>query len=244
MDEGRHGLILASIVAIVGIVAIAMIVEAKNDKVEICHKVPKDNPQTISVSVNALQAHLMHGDGVGACSDGEICVNDGTCGTTLCRLGFTQCIAGEIVCLTDGQCDGSGGTCTDDGSCDERILCHEGYTPTCSKGIQECVSDDQCGGNGEPTACGDGLCEEQEIGSCDQDCGISTKPCSDISNSLECAETSGCIYCMDTNNCQSADRTCAVEDIICGDGVCDPAESDSTSKSYCSLDCKDSVIFK
>lgn len=44
---------------------------AKKPKVTICH-IPPDNPEnlhTISVSENALAAHLAHGDEVGACED-------------------------------------------------------------------------------------------------------------------------------------------------------------------------------
>ena len=39
------------------------------NKVTICHIPPgnPDNPQTITISVNALQAHLAHGDNIGSC---------------------------------------------------------------------------------------------------------------------------------------------------------------------------------
>ena len=42
---------------------------AKNAKVEVCHIPPgnPDNAHTITISENALQAHLDHGDHVGAC---------------------------------------------------------------------------------------------------------------------------------------------------------------------------------
>lgn len=42
-----------------------------NDKIVICHYPPgnPDNPQTISISVNALEAHLAHGDQIGVCGE-------------------------------------------------------------------------------------------------------------------------------------------------------------------------------
>ena len=43
--------------------------EPDRKKVTICHIPPgnPNNPQTITVSVNALQAHLAHGDTLGPC---------------------------------------------------------------------------------------------------------------------------------------------------------------------------------
>lgn len=45
----------------------------ENGKIEICHYTPgnPDNPQTITISVNALDAHLAHGDYIGACNEIE-----------------------------------------------------------------------------------------------------------------------------------------------------------------------------
>ncbi|MFA5782563.1 MAG: T9SS type A sorting domain-containing protein [Bacteroidales bacterium] len=45
-----------------------------NGKIEVCHYTPgnPDNPQTITISVNALDAHLAHGDYIGACNENEI----------------------------------------------------------------------------------------------------------------------------------------------------------------------------
>jgi len=43
--------------------------EAKSDKITICH----NDKKTISVSENALAAHLAHGDYVGTCEDGPDC---------------------------------------------------------------------------------------------------------------------------------------------------------------------------
>lgn len=42
------------------------------DKVTICHKQPKKNPVTITVSRNALKAHLAHGDSIGKCNNDKL----------------------------------------------------------------------------------------------------------------------------------------------------------------------------
>ncbi|MFD2541630.1 hypothetical protein ACFSSB_04800 [Lacinutrix gracilariae] len=60
-------------VAFVSILSMSSTTENKalNQKVTICH-IPPGNPSNlhkITVSVNALQAHLAHGDLIGACED-------------------------------------------------------------------------------------------------------------------------------------------------------------------------------
>ncbi len=44
----------------------------KGEKITICH-IPPGNPEnahTIRVSINALEAHLNHGDSIGSCDNG------------------------------------------------------------------------------------------------------------------------------------------------------------------------------
>lgn len=41
-----------------------------NDKVTLCHKPDGTNPHQITISVNALPAHLAHGDTIGSCDGG------------------------------------------------------------------------------------------------------------------------------------------------------------------------------
>jgi len=71
----------------------ATVYGASPGKVDICH-IPPGNPanaHTINVSVNAVPAHLAHGDFLGACDDG------GGGGGELCT----------------GTCTDTGGTCDD-----------------------------------------------------------------------------------------------------------------------------------
>lgn len=56
----------------------AMAVESggSNNKITICHFPPgnPDNPQTITINLNALRAHLAHGDFIGTC-EGDVTPN-------------------------------------------------------------------------------------------------------------------------------------------------------------------------
>ena len=88
---------------------------ASQGKVDICH-IPPGNPanaHTINVSVNAVKAHLAHGDSLGACDDGggggEFCPGDcwdaslGNCddGTTPAPGPWDNCPS-----TSDGCCEG------------------------------------------------------------------------------------------------------------------------------------------
>ena len=75
-----------------------------NGKVTICHVPPgnPDNAHTISVSPNAANAHLGHGDFCGPC-EAAMCSEDADCGEG------QICVDGECVtppgCQTDDDCD-------------------------------------------------------------------------------------------------------------------------------------------
>jgi hypothetical protein len=82
------------------------------DKVQVCHIPPgnPDNFHTISVSQNALQAHLDHGDLSGPCylSCTTLCTGDNSCTTgecsqCACALGdidsFNEVLNGELGAL-------------------------------------------------------------------------------------------------------------------------------------------------
>jgi len=117
-------------------------------KVEVCH-VPPDNPDnfhTITISENALAAHLAHGDIEGACNavcatlcdDGDACTIDDTgdcelvgCPVTpeavdcndslLCTVDACDstigCVYPDVVCDEGQTCNPDNGICEDDVSC-------------------------------------------------------------------------------------------------------------------------------
>ena len=55
----------------------------KGDKVEVCHVSGNGSSQTICVSPNAVQAHLNHGDSLGACEDTFTCDTAPSCASVI-----------------------------------------------------------------------------------------------------------------------------------------------------------------
>lgn len=68
----KRKLVLAVLLVVLGVLGAAVVSADSQGKVDICH-IPPGNPanaHTINVSVNAIPAHLAHGDSLGACGDG------------------------------------------------------------------------------------------------------------------------------------------------------------------------------
>lgn len=119
---------------------------AGNAKVEVCHIPPgnPDNFHTITISENALPAHLAHGDLPGPCDANceALCDDGDACTSHTCDSG--GCDEPQPV-----DCDDSN-LCTTD-SCDSAEGCL--YTPavccspgtTCDPGTGECVPVGECG---------------------------------------------------------------------------------------------------
>lgn len=70
-------------------------VKGGNEKVDICHNTSSEkNPQvTINVSVNAIPAHLSHGDFVGTCEDGPDCAHESNAESPECVVSCPDCEA-------------------------------------------------------------------------------------------------------------------------------------------------------
>jgi hypothetical protein len=67
----KRKLIFAALIIVLVVLATAAFADSPG-KVDICH-IPPGNPanaHTINVSVNAIPAHLGHGDTLGACGSG------------------------------------------------------------------------------------------------------------------------------------------------------------------------------
>lgn len=63
-------LLLLSVFAIAFLTMGSSSEEATNNKITICH-IPPGNPEnahSITISINALNAHLAHGDAIGECN--------------------------------------------------------------------------------------------------------------------------------------------------------------------------------
>ena len=80
----------------------------EQDKVVICH-VPPGNPgkaHTITVSSNAVAAHLAHGDRLGDCSaEPPTCIEQCTAAFNTCLAGAGGDLDAEAACFAEyGQC--------------------------------------------------------------------------------------------------------------------------------------------
>lgn len=60
------------VAVLVGALAMPLSAAAGGDKVTLCHKPGTPDEVTIEVSVNALDAHLAHGDRVGTCTQASV----------------------------------------------------------------------------------------------------------------------------------------------------------------------------
>ena len=176
---------------------------AGNKKVTICHYPPgnKNNAHTITVSENALPAHLAHGDSLGECPTG-------------CQADESICDDGDLCtsdnCLPNGECENlpvdceDGNPCTSD-LCDEAIGC---LNPP-ANGVP-CNDGNACT---EGDICIDTACLGQPI----TDCCVSD---------LECDDSDPCTFdsCVD-NSCQNEPKDCTVTD-QCSVGFCDQASGE------------------
>ncbi len=115
---------------------------AQAAKVEVCH-IPPGNPEnwhTISVSTNAEQAHLKHGDLAGSCLENcETLCDDGDACTQDVEADPDQCIClatpqpvdcdDDNPCTAD-SCDSSLGACVYDTSLPDGDACDDGDPDT------------------------------------------------------------------------------------------------------------------
>lgn len=149
--------LLTLFVAVLAIVFGAASAQAA--KVDVCHLPPgnPDNWHTISVSENALQAHLNHGDLEGSClANCETLCDDGDACTQDIESDLDECVClviPEPVDCDDGNsctadsCDSNLGACVYDTSLPNGDACDDGDPDTtgevCSEG--ECVvADNGC----------------------------------------------------------------------------------------------------
>ncbi|MHC5006859.1 MAG: hypothetical protein ACYTGF_05810, partial [Planctomycetota bacterium] len=122
-----------------------MTIAAASKKVTICHLPPGNpgNARTISVSVNALPAHLAHGDSIGPCEPplGRCC-QGGFAGVVCLVNTEAECMSsGQFISWEEGlDCPDGDATCEDDGN------------PACGPGAGDC-----CASNGTP-GCDDEDC--------------------------------------------------------------------------------------
>ena len=157
---------------IVGVLIWALSLYAVNaaagTKVQVCHIPPGDpmNFHTITISLNALAAHLAHGDAGGSCDancalfcdDGDPCTVDdtGDCEELGCPAipEIVDCNDGNL-CTTD-SCNSS------EGCVNELVVCNSPNSCTisiCAPDTGGCVD--------SPIVCDDGQVCNEDTGECD-----------------------------------------------------------------------------
>lgn len=205
-------------------------------KVEVCH-IPPGNPanfHTITISENALAAHLAHGDMEGPCK--EIChilCSD----NNRCTIDYEgNCEETGCLPLDDRppvNCD-DGDVCTEDESCDPIEGCANAPQPgnicddgdACTDG-DVCDEEGKCAGIGRENCCiyvGD--CDDGDLCTNDFCNGVPENPSGTCSHAdVECNDPDACT----SLNCNPADGSCTIETpIVCDDGFgctndsCDP----------------------
>lgn len=206
---------------IIGTLALVATVQAAN-KVQVCH-IPPDNPShyhTITISENALEAHLGHGDFPGSCyANAEALCDDGNPCTIDAMDPQTE------TCLTDHapvNCDDSN-PCTND-SCDPASGCQ--YAPVACNDHDACTVDACNSLTGEcasvPIECGaQGYCVP-ETGLCDYPCeGITCDPIDQCHEAGQCVLPGECV-----DGAPVADGTPCDDGLsetygdVCTNGVC------------------------
>ena len=169
MTTRARSLMLQTAVALIAVAGFAG--AAPEPKTEICH-IPPGNPEnfhTISINLNALEAHLAHGDLGGACNsmcaiicdDGDACTIDdtGDCEMAGCPGDVrdpVDCNDGNL-CTTD-SCDPATGCSSEDVICDAPDLC---TVSQCAPDTGECVD--------SPKVCPEGYICSLDTGECEEE---------------------------------------------------------------------------
>lgn len=109
----KRNSVFLKLIGVLALSGTAALSAASQGKVDVCH-IPPGNPanaHTINVSVNAVPAHLAHGDNLGSCGvSGPSCGDTGgSCGSSpsSCSANYTpgpfsDCPSPSDVCCAPG----------------------------------------------------------------------------------------------------------------------------------------------
>ncbi len=196
---------------------------AGNAKVQVCH-VPPGNPgnfHTITISDNALPAHLAHGDLLGSCNshcdqlcdDGNACTIDACDGPDHCALTHPPVDCNDGNLCTIKSCNPATGCSTTPKTCVDGNLCTvdscDPLTGACVFPPVSCPAGQSCNlanGNCEGSACTPNPC--QNAGTCQASGSGYTCTCAPGWTGTNCelvnaaCETDPCAHgeCVDADN--------------------------------------------
>lgn len=193
---------------------------AGNNKVQVCH-IPPGNPanfHTITISENALQAHLGHGDLAGACfahcdtlcSDGNACTIDACDASEHCVSTHPPVNCNDSTLCTIDSCDPATGCanvpkiCLDADNC--TVDACDPMTGNCVAPPVVCPDGQSCNpANGSCEGCDDHGTDDCEIdpcehGSCEDQCDSYICHCLSGWTGTNC-DTPQTYNCADRNPC-------------------------------------------
>jgi hypothetical protein len=192
------------------------IAAAASNTVTICHMPPGNpaNGQSITISVNALPAHLAHGDTIGPCGDGGGCQSN------------DDCAVGEYCAKEPGDCDGTG-TCAEIPE-----ICITIFDPVC--GCDGITYTNSCfAAAAGVNVAFEGSCEPL-LGRCCQG-GVVGNVCL-VNTEDECMSSGQFISWEAGLDCPDGDATCEDSDPACGPDAgdcCTPNGSPGCNDETC-----------
>jgi hypothetical protein len=213
---------------------------AGNAKVQVCH-IPPGNPSnfhTITISENALQAHLGHGDIAGTCfahcdtlcSDGNPCTIDACDANEQCRTTHPPVNCDDSNPCTVDSCSPATGCVNKPKTCTDSNLC---TVDACDPLTGSCVF--------PPVSCSEGESCNPADGSCQSLDFCSPNPCLNdgVCTNGAAGHTCACAPGYSGDNCQiaidfCAGITCPLPDQchvqgVCSAGICsNPTKPDGT----------------
>jgi hypothetical protein len=108
MSQTRQ-LLTATVLGVIGAVAMVVPASGGQEKVTICHKPGTPDEATLSVGAPSVPAHLAHGDTLGPCTVDEIIDADGTASPQTGDPGAREVMPGDtLATFPDGPATSAG----------------------------------------------------------------------------------------------------------------------------------------
>jgi len=202
--------------------------------VQVCHVPPGDpgNFHTITISDNALPAHLAHGDLLGSCNshcdqlcnDGNACTIDACDGADHCALTHPPVNCDDGNLCTTNTCNPATGCSSTPKTCLDGNLC---TVDSCDPLTGNCVF--------PPAACPSGQTCNAANGSCEGSSACTPNPCQ---NGGTCSPGGGGYSCTCPSgwtgtNCETDINECAATPYPCAESSCSITCENTPGSYFC-----------